>query len=483
MAMALMMVADIDADDARYRDEILPMCVERAGDGLRSVSSLLLDNLDTPVIVDVLNAMVPVLDAGQKDALLAWARDRRRSVTQWGAVVRRLAADGHSGALRSLHHIVRTDPTTGPPAAVGSRTDRWLCAANILIDVDLPGNADPIWKIADRYSEIADKLLDFIAGRGLFARALLEDVATEQHLSWLYEQLLQRSSPVPTPTALGGFIGPAQRRVQVRDRLPYILAARPTDQASVELKRLADAHPDIAMLRMLWRGHVRGMAARTWQPLTPPQVVELVAATDRRIVHDSRQMQDVVLEALGRLQDALSAPNGLVTLLWNREDEAGTSGWWPVWEVDFSDLVATFLRLDLAGHQVVINREVQVVRPNLSGQRLDIIVEANPRPGIHGQEPVAVILECKGCWNSGLGTDLEQQLVDRYLTKPRYDAGIFLVGFFDCERWRINKVRPIHQRRHSLEELRRTLAQAAADQEQAKPVTVASVVLDCRLPD
>jgi hypothetical protein len=58
---------------------------------------------------------------------------------------------------------------------------------------------------------------------------------------------------------------------QVRDRVPYILAARPTRQASVELRRLADAHPSIPLLRMLWRGHVKDMAARAWQPLSPPQ--------------------------------------------------------------------------------------------------------------------------------------------------------------------------------------------------------------------
>src|SRR5204863_7760086 len=116
--------------------------------------------------------------------------------------------------------------------------------------------------------------------------------------------------------------------------------------------------------------------------------------------------------------------------LWNRDNDRGTGGWWPAWEDDLSDLVATFLRLDLAGHRVVINREVQVVRPNLSGQRLDITVQANPRPGFHAQQPVTVTAECKRCWNRGLDTDLEQQLVNRYLTKPGPHAGIFLVGFF-----------------------------------------------------
>ena len=37
------------------------------------------------------------------------------------------------------------------------------------------------------------------------------------------------------------------------------------------------------------------------------------------------------------------------------------SGWWPAWEEDLSDLVATFLQHDLKSRQVIVNREVQIV--------------------------------------------------------------------------------------------------------------------------
>src|SRR5207248_3500509 len=126
----------------------------------------------------------------------------------------RLATDGEPGALRTLRHIVRTDPTTGTPATAGPRTDRWLQAANVLIDVDLPTSADPIWKIATRHTVIGDRLIDLIASRDIFAIGLLELAASEQHLSWLYEQLLRRSPPAANPARPAGFIGPTQRLEQ-----------------------------------------------------------------------------------------------------------------------------------------------------------------------------------------------------------------------------------------------------------------------------
>ncbi|MFD5213027.1 hypothetical protein ACFWNF_39520, partial [Streptomyces anulatus] len=91
-------------------------------------------------------------------------------------------------------------------------------------------------------------------------------------------------------------------------------------------------------------------------------------------------------------------------------------------------------------------------------------------------EPFTVIIECKGCWNPGLDTALADQLVARYLRRPR-TAGIFLVGFFDCDLWD-DRHRPrctpghtrqlIEQRQHVL------AAQCNA--------TVRAKVLDCRPP-
>lgn len=78
----------------------------------------------------------------------------------------------------------------------------------------------------------------------------------------------------------------------------------------------------------------------------------------------------------------------------------------------WSDLVASYLLQGIGGHRVVINREVQVRRPGFPGLRTDIQIEAPALEGT-GNDPIKVVIECKGCWNNSLDTALVNQLVAR----------------------------------------------------------------------
>jgi len=79
----------------------------------------------------------------------------------------------------------------------------------------------------------------------------------------------------------------------------------------------------------------------------------------------------------------------------------------------------------------MVNREVQILRLGLDGQRTDIHVQANPARREPNPRPLTVIIECKGCWNKDLDTAPSTQLV----AKPGSNAGIYLVGYFDNARW------------------------------------------------
>ncbi|MFD4552274.1 hypothetical protein [Streptomyces sp. NPDC058466] len=189
---------------------------------------------------------------------------------------------------------------------------------------------------------------------------------------------------------------------------------------------------------------------------------------------DEAHLLDVVMEALDRVQQALSGPNGMAILLWNRA-AAGDAALWPMWEEDFSDLVMGLLKIQLGGqHRVILNREVQVDRPGIGGGRTDIHIQAADPS--HHTEPFTVIIESKGCWNQELPTALSDQLVDRYLRRPR-TAGIFLVGFFDCDQWSSSARRRCSPR-HARQQITYEQDQLAAQHD----VAVRAKVLDCRPP-
>ncbi|MFJ3637846.1 hypothetical protein [Streptomyces sp. NPDC090112] len=193
-----------------------------------------------------------------------------------------------------------------------------------------------------------------------------------------------------------------------------------------------------------------------------------------RVINDEAQLLDVVVEALDHVQSALSGPNGMAMLLWNRAANKEVTRMWPTWEEDFSDLVMGLLKIHLTGRRIVLNREVQVDRPGVGGGRTDIHIQAiasHPQADL-----LTVVIECKGCWNRDLPTALTTQLVNRYLRRP-HTAGVFLVGFFDCDVWD-----PQRRKRCSPSHTKEGIERQQQDQAAEHQVPVLPRVLDCRPP-
>ena len=89
-----------------------------------------------------------------------------------------------------------------------------------------------------------------------------------------------------------------------------------------------------------------------------------------------------------------------------------------------------------------------------------------------------MIIECKGCWNSGLATALSSQLVDQYLSQPGRNAGIYLVGYFDNGRWNHEKHPGREHTAHSITDVRAQQERNARNAATDKSVDVTSFILD-----
>jgi hypothetical protein len=143
-----------------------------------------------------------------------------------------------------------------------------------------------------------------------------------------------------------------------------------------------------------------------------------------------------------------------------------------------SDYVKRHLDDDLRGRGIVINREVQNQRRNITDIRVDAIEHSED-----GQAPdvATVIIEVKGCWHPQLNEAMRSQLVEHYLQPTGIDHGLYLVGWFNCDQWDPNDPRKAQTPKMTLEEARRHFG-GQADALTSSGLQVRAFVLDASLP-
>ncbi|WP_187280387.1 hypothetical protein [Streptomyces sp. IB2014 016-6] len=414
------------------------------------------------------------------NTLTTWADHPDRDRDQWHSVISALALDEHPGAAARLRAVLEAAPSalTTPSAT----RDRWLLAAHTTLFTPALPSLWPLVRHRLQNNVLAQAYLDRLHQRPAHQDHRRNYLASlpEEALADLYLLIADHVAPdVLDPPLHTGWTGDDHAGELVRS-IPALLQAKNTPQAARELSRLA-ARTGLRHHRRLASTTAASAAETSHTPATPSQLTALASQSEqRRWVTDEGHLLALVIEALNRFQDALNRPNGLAVSLWNRSHaEVTKAEWWPCWEEDLSDILAVFLLQDIGGHRVVVNREVQLDRPGLSGRRADILIEAFAPPG-SGHEPVKVVIECKGCWNSTLPTALEQQLVDRYLNAQR-TAGILLTGYFHCDNW-TTRQRSCPASTHTLDSVHEHQQQQAQKQRALKGVSVEAFTLNCTLP-
>ncbi|MFJ8097646.1 hypothetical protein [Streptomyces griseofuscus] len=474
-ALALATMQPLDQDRTLH-SRLFEQSARHAGAAFTAELMACLERLETYRLAE----LVQFLHAHQaRDAVglvRDWATAPGRADAVWAAVVVTLVGLGDDVAQSLLKSTVVTGPPRDKPMA---DPQRWITAVYTLLPrTDLHEHWPHIRRAFDD-PPLFHALTDCIASLGTGHWPAGVEGLDEADLCDLYERLCAREElSQPRPEYEPGVAYQITRRDtlhELADALPQLIANKGTDRAADHLTRLAAStsrHP--ARLGRLARRAARQAAQRHSRPLSVHQLRKLAADHSLRMVADEVHLLDVVMEALDRVQQALAGPNGMAILLWNRAAAAGDAAMWPMWEEDFSDLVMGLLKIHLGGQRVILNREVQVDRPGTGGGRTDIHIQAADPS--HHTEPFTVIIESKGCWNQELPTALSDQLVARYLRRPR-TAGIFLVGFFDCDQWSSSARRRCSPR-HTRQQITHEQEQLAARHD----VAVRAKVLDCRPP-
>jgi hypothetical protein len=161
--------------------------------------------------------------------------------------------------------------------------------------------------------------------------------------------------------------------------------------------------------------------------------------------------------------------------LWNEVER--NSRYTPKDEERLSDYIKGFLDDDLKNRGIIINREVV----NRRGEETDLRVEAFVRlPNGSATDLITIVVEVKGCWNDGLWTAMETQLANRYLSHNNLDHGLYVVGWFNCEKWDSADWRQQRVRQLNRDEVQSRLdAQAMSLKMNGK--TIRAIVLDTSL--
>lgn len=337
-----------------------------------------------------------------------------------------------------------------------------------------------LWPKLVADDELALAILTEAAGSFYLATPFYAAIG-EEAIADLYLLMARLFPAERDPMGPSGFVGPFDTVPSLRDGAPRYLAAMGSEAAVRALRRLVAERPNTPLLPFELSRAELEMRLKTWSPLTTKEIFALTDRPSARLVTSAADLLDILLEALATFAAELHGAQTPVRDLWDLQPH--NRGWRPIDENGLSDAITRFLRRELVGAAIFANREVEVSRRpgDPVGKRTDILINTFRR-GTDGDpiDPIAAVIEVKGCWNREMLTALEDQLVRDYMVKLRAPVGIYLVGWFDTAHWDDTDPRRRRVPRADIDEVREQLdRQAAAAPEGFR---VNAVVLEIRVP-
>jgi hypothetical protein len=331
--------------------------------------------------------------------------------------------------------------------------------------------------------EIAKKILEHAArAREFVPRETLGTLGDAQ-VAGLYLVVARLYPPETDLWHAGAYSpSPCDNLQRWREGLLRLLETRQTATAVEQLERIVSRSPERDDLVQVWLSAKAALRGDLWQGTPPRDVTRLAERRDLRVVESGPQLLDLLEESLGRYQDELQGEWRGVVGLWNESGDGNQ----PKSEEHLANDIARHLRRDLVGRGIVIGRELVLqtrVRGGAPGLRTDIHVTAQPiTDGGSAADPIVVVIEVKGSWNTDLLHALRGQLVAQYLDPHRLRFGLYVVGHFTCDSWGGGRRRQQSERHGTREEVIEVLsAQAVGASVGLREVRVA--VLNTALPD
>ncbi len=380
-----------------------------------------------------------------------------------------------AGVESALDHALALLAEPGP-----SRRDRRLAIADVLLRHAALRSWPALWAAMESDDDFAREALLRVASRFSIDKPFYAGLS-EREVAALYvltARLFPRNAEAE-PAA--GFVGAWDSVGYLRDGISRYLTGRGTEAAVAALSDLIASHPEFSHLAYDLASAERAMRIATWSPLSPNEVMALADKPGLKLVTSPVDLCEVLIATLEKFNVSLHGAQTPVRDLWDRQK--GKDIYRPIDENALSDVITRFLRTELGTSGIFANREVEVSRaPGAPvGQRTDILVNAARRRS-DGEpfEPLAAVVETKGCWNGELSTALEGQLFQRYMIPLRAQVGIYLVGWFDTDKWDSEDGRRNQTPKEPIADVQTLLEQQAATLPEG--FIVRPVIIECFVP-
>ncbi|WP_392536205.1 NACHT domain-containing protein [Nostoc sp. C117] len=240
---------------------------------------------------------------------------------------------------------------------------------------------------------------------------------------------------------------------------------RGTPQAVVEVQRIKSEFPELLWLNSVLLYTQAKTRSQTWPRPLPQDILGLARNRQVRLIRSGDELLNLVYESLERLENKLQDNESLPVMdLWNKvkisvlkklvltiikplykivpnlESTIKTQQneifkenlFTPKDEDDLSSYVKRHLDNELKPLGMIVSREVEINRTDYVDLRIDCTSKYGNYQTV---ESFSVIIEVKGTWNEELNTSMKEQLFDRYLSDISCQHGVYLIGWFYCDKW------------------------------------------------
>jgi hypothetical protein len=370
-----------------------------------------------------------------------------------------------------------------PPPAEGEARQLAIRVAALLLARTVDG-FERVWTLIHSDREFGRSVIAAVAADEDGFEGRVGRLLTEEQLGDLFAWMAREYPPAEDRVSAGARFGGGREMVEHwRDSLLQQLETRGTEPACRVLRRLEGDFPELDWIKAIRARAEENQRRQSWMPPSPRELIALAARPELRFVESGEQLLRVIRESLERAQEELQGETPAVRDLWNDlglHDKVRFYA--PKSENELSDWLARFMRRDLAGRRIVLNREVEIRRAAGAGMgdRTDIHVTAvSSDPG---RPPlIRAIVEVKGCWHRELATALETQLVARYLRGTDNHYGFYVAGWFTSDHWEPSDWRNSPCSRVTRDAAAVMLAEQAQSATDEGNFVVKSIVLDLAL--
>lgn len=364
-------------------------------------------------------------DNKMANALLKKAKDKKLKPKCMGSLLSSLLTHKVDEAKKFAESLVPIPPPSGE-----DQRSRAIVAAHMLINYADDAGWSVVWPAIQQDVEFGKSVLSLVAHAPDEPTMSIMKLLNEDQLADLYIWLVHQYPYAEDPKDEGAnFVGPRESVAMWRDNILWHLKARGTHKACEAIRRIIREFPELNLLKWTLLEAQNIALRHTWLPPRPVDILMIASNQQRRLVQSGDQLLDVLVESLNRLEQNLHGKRPEVPYLWNKIEK---DIYKPKDENAFSDYIAMHLDKELKQRGIIINREVQIRQVRHTDIHVDAVVKDSSGKVY---DSVTTIIEVKGCWHRKLFDAMEKQLVNKYLKNGRCHHALYLVGWFNCDKW------------------------------------------------